>query len=81
MELEPLDYRYKFKASLWQHFYIIDPVIRYNNQRKARAYLARYGRVSPFEWDDRSITELYEYYEDISEIIKSENALTQSNET
>jgi hypothetical protein len=42
--------------------------------------LARYGRVSPFEWERRDINELRRHYACLSELLKNESALRGAQE-
>ena len=67
--------------SVWSFFELeIDPQQLTKHRRFQRAYLARYARVSPFEWEGRDVSELDDMFRDVCEIIKAENAMTSSTE-
>lgn len=78
--LASLDMRYPDGSKAWQHFIQIDPLERLANIRKSIAYLARYGRIDPYTWDDKPISEMWAFKASISEIVSEENALNSTNE-
>jgi hypothetical protein len=49
-----------------------DPEKLLEARTKQKMYLARYGRVSPFEWEDRDLGELRGHFEALVDLIKAE---------
>lgn len=47
---------------------------------KQKTRLARYARISPFEWWDREVSELNAYDTELCEMIERENAVSRGSE-
>lgn len=67
--------------SFWPFLREMDPQEEQKSRRWQKAYLARYGRISPFEWEHRDTSELDQIYRDIAEIIRNENTGIRSEDS
>jgi hypothetical protein len=57
-----------------------DPAEAEKSRTMQKVYLARYARISPFEWEHRDVTELDQYFAALAELIQKENTLSRASE-
>lgn len=64
----------------WQFLLWMDGKEHLAMRMKQKVYLARYGRIDPFSWESREITELDAYFFGMIDLVSKENDLSKSSE-
>lgn len=64
----------------WHATVSIDPGGVLKTRARQKAYLARYGRQSLLQWEDREVAELVSSYVAVSELVGEENSLIKRGE-
>jgi hypothetical protein len=66
--------------AVWQFLIDIDPTLRLKMRMRQKLYLARYGRVGIFDWEERELSELDAYFKALSDMLAEESPVTHGSE-
>lgn len=67
-------------ARAWHHFVDMDLQELRRGRDKAKMALARYARMSIWDWDDKLVTELLYWHSLLAELINSESEIVRAGE-
>ena len=66
--------------AVWSNLISIDLIEYAQSRVKQKLYLARYARQSVFDWEDREVSELSEYFAATVKMIENENEMGRMQE-